>query len=57
MVFGGETSEKETTWVTKAWMGGQYEKNRMRGVDWIYMALNRDWLRAVVSTVMNLRVQ
>jgi hypothetical protein len=27
------------------------------GVDWIYMAQDRDHWRALVSTVMNLRIQ
>jgi hypothetical protein len=28
----------------------------LRGVDWIQLAWDRDWWRAVVSAVMNLRV-
>jgi hypothetical protein len=28
----------------------------LRGVDWIRLAEDRDWWRAVVSAVMNLRV-
>jgi hypothetical protein len=28
----------------------------LRGVDWIRLAQDRDWLQAVVSAVMNLRV-
>jgi hypothetical protein len=28
----------------------------LRGVDWIRLAQDRDWWRAVVSAVMNLRV-
>jgi hypothetical protein len=28
----------------------------LRGVDWIRLAQERDWWRAVVSAVMNLRV-
>jgi hypothetical protein len=35
-------------WIFKKWDGG--------GMDWIYMAQDRDRCRALVSTVMNLRV-
>jgi hypothetical protein len=34
-------------WVRMAWLGG---------VDWIRLAQDRDWWRAVVSAVMNLQV-
>jgi hypothetical protein len=30
--------------------------NLRGGMDWIYMAQDRDWLRAVVIAVMNFRV-
>ena len=31
-------------------------RNRLEGVEWIHMAVDRDKWRAVVNTVMNLRV-
>jgi hypothetical protein len=31
-------------------------RNRLEGVEWIYVALDRDKWRAVVNTVMNLHV-
>jgi hypothetical protein len=54
--FGG----KETTWKTKALMGGWDQDvsygDWLRSVEWIQLAQDRDRWRVLVNTVMNLRV-
>jgi hypothetical protein len=55
--FSGKARRKETTWKTKE--GGIRMDLREIGlgvVDWIRLSQDRDLCRAVVSTVMNLRV-
>jgi hypothetical protein len=55
--FGGKARRKEATGKTKAYMGSEWILGRLAGgVEWIQLAQNRGWWRAVVNTVMNLRV-
>jgi hypothetical protein len=58
--FGGKARGKETTWKTKALMGGWDQDGSygdwLGSVEWIQLAQDRDRWRALVNTVMNLRV-
>jgi hypothetical protein len=57
MHIGGKARRKETTRKTNTQVGGQYLREiRWDGVDWIDLAQDRDQWRALVNTVMNLRV-
>jgi hypothetical protein len=58
--FSRESCGRESSWKTQALMGGLYyygpARGWMGGMDWINLAQDRDRWRALVSTVMNLRV-
>jgi hypothetical protein len=59
---GGRAGGGETAGRTGTWVGGWYYDEYWRvgmgwdGVDWIDLAQDRDQWRALVNTVMNLRV-
>jgi hypothetical protein len=55
--FGGKARRKETTWKTKAdGIRMDLRETGWRSVEWIQMAQDRDRWRALVNTVMSLRV-
>jgi hypothetical protein len=58
--IGGKARRKETTRKTKTWVGDNIKMDLREigwdGVDWIGLAHDRDQWRALVNTVMKLRV-
>jgi len=52
--FGGETGVKETVWEDNIKM--DLQEVGCGGLDWIGLAQDRDWWRAVVIAVMNHRI-
>jgi hypothetical protein len=58
--FSGETCENDTTWKTLALIEDNIQMDlrevEWEGIDWIDLAQDRGRWRALVNTVMNLRV-
>jgi hypothetical protein len=58
-VIGGKATRKETTRKAKSQVGGCIKKDLRElgwsGLDWIHLAQDRDQLKALVNTVMNLQ--
>ena len=59
--FGGETCRTETTWKAQAIWEDNIKINLQElgwggGMDWIFLAQDRERWRALVNAVMNVRV-
>jgi hypothetical protein len=54
--FGGKSQKKKTSQKTKVKMGSEWILRRLVVSEWIQLAQDRDWWRALVNTEMNLWV-